>query len=67
MIYYDKLFQMLENKGLNKFWLRNNGINPKTIQALSQNKQVNTNTINKLCNILKCTPSDIMEYAPDEE
>lgn len=67
MIYYDKLFQMLENKGLNKFWLRNNGINPKTIQALSQNKQVNTNTINKLCNILKCTPSDIMEYVPDEE
>lgn len=66
MIYYDKLFQMLENKGLNKFWLRNNGINPKTIQALSQNKQVNTNTINKLCNILKCTPSDIMEYVPDE-
>ena len=47
MIYYDKLFQMLENKGLNKFWLRNNGINPKTIQALSQNRQVNTNTINK--------------------
>lgn len=67
MIYYDKLFQMLENKGLNKFWLRNNGINPKTIQALSQNRQVNTNTINKLCNILKCTPSDIMEYVPDEE
>ena len=67
MIYYDKLFQMLENKGLNKFWLRNKGINPKTIQALSQNRQVNTNTINKLCNILKCTPSDIMEYVPDEE
>ena len=67
MLKYDKLFQILENKGLKKFWLRQNGINPKVVDALAKNKNVNGSTINKLCEILNCQPADIMEYVPDDE
>lgn len=66
LITYEKLFVILEQKGKNKNWLRNNGINPKTVDYLIHNKEIKTGTINKLCNMLGCTPNDIITYTPDE-
>lgn len=67
MITYEKLFMLLEKKSLNKFWLRNNGFNSNTVDYLIKNKDVRLSTINKLCNLLNCTPEDIITYTPDEE
>lgn len=63
---YEKLFNMLHEKGLKKYFLRQNGINPKVVDALSKNKNVNVSSIMALCKILDCQPSDIMEYVPDD-
>lgn len=63
---YEKLFNMLDEKGLKKYFLRQNGINPKVVDALTKNKNVNVSSIMALCKILDCQPSDIMEYVPDE-
>lgn len=63
---YQRLFSMLDEKGLKKYFLRQNGINPKVVDALSKNKNVNVSTIMDLCQLLNCQPSDIMEYIPDE-
>ena len=63
---YQRLFSMLDEKGLKKYFLRQNGINPKVVDALSKNKNVNVSTIMDLCELLNCQPSDIMEYIPDE-
>lgn len=30
-------------------------------------KFVNIKTLNNLCNLLKCTPNDLLEYTPDPE
>lgn len=65
MITYEKLFELLKEKNLNKNWLRNNGLNPKTVDYLIHNKEIKTGTINKLCNLLECTPSDIITFIPD--
>lgn len=65
MITYEKLFKILEEKGLNKAWLRKNGITPKTVDYLIKNKEIKTGTIDKLCNMLDCTPSDIISYKKD--
>ena len=65
MITYDKLFELLEQKGLNKTYLRNNGLTPKTVDYLIKNKCVKTDTINKLCNLLQCNPGDILTFTPD--
>ena len=66
MISYEKLFTILQEKGLNKNWLRNNGFPASTVDYLIKNKDVRISTINKLCNILDCKPEDIMTYTPDE-
>lgn len=67
MINYNKLFAMMDKRGLKKYWLRQNGINPKVVNALKNNANVNMSTINQLCKLLDCQPGDILEYVPDEE
>lgn len=64
---YQRLFSMLDDRNLKKYFLRQNGINPKVVDALSKNKNVNVSTIMELCKLLNCQPSDIMEYVPDDE
>lgn len=66
MIKYDKLFKIMETRGLKKYWLRQNGINPKVVNALKNNANVNMSTINQLCHLLDCQPGDILEYLPDQ-
>lgn len=63
---YRKLFFLLNKKGLKKYFLRQNGINPKVVDALSKNKNVNVSSIMDLCRLFNCQPSDIMEYVSDE-
>lgn len=65
MITYDKLWILLKEKGLNKTYLRNNGFYADNITWLVKNKDVRMSTINKLCNLLECTPNDILTYTPD--
>ena len=62
---YKKLFDILEERNLNKYYLRKNGLNPKVVDALGKNKNVNVSTIMTLCEILHCQPGDLMEYVPD--
>lgn len=67
MFTYEKLFILLEKKHLNKNWLRNNGINPKTVDKFIKNEDVKLSTISKVCTLLNCTPSDILTYTSDKE
>lgn len=67
MITYEKLFILLETKGLNKAWLRKNGLTPTAVDWLIKNKDVKISTIDKLCHLLDCEPSDILTFTKDEE
>ena len=62
---YKKLFSLMEQKGINKHFLRLNGFNSKVVDRLVRESHVNTSTIEKLCALLDCQPGDIMEYVPD--
>ena len=62
---YKKLFDIMDKRGLTKYWLRQNGINPKVVDALKNNKNVNVSTILELCRLLDCQPGDLFEYIPD--
>lgn len=55
----------MDKRGLKKYWLRQNGINPKVVNALKNNANVNMSTINQLCKLFDCQPGDILEYVPD--
>ena len=56
----------MDKRGLKKYWLRQNGINPKVVDALKNNKNVNVSTILDLCRLLNCQPGDLFEYIPDD-
>ena len=43
------------------------GIKANTMSALSKNRNVNMETINRICEYLQVQPSEIMEWIPDAE
>lgn len=67
MIVFDKLWTTMEQRGVTTYQLREKcGFDSKTIRRLRANDNMETKTLNKLCDILNCTLYDIAEYKPDE-
>ena len=62
MIVYDRLWKTMSAKGITQYRLVTNGISHSTLARLKSNQTVNTDTLNKLCNILDCNVEDVMEY-----
>jgi len=62
---YDNLFALMKERGINKHYLRTNGIHAAVVDKLIKGGTVDTTTIGKLCALLDCQPGDIMEYVPD--
>ena len=67
MLSFDKLENILNEKGLNKFYLRNNGINPTQLNKMIKTGDCGGKTIDKLCTLLNCQPGDMMEHIPTPE
>ena len=68
MIVYDKLMDILSERKMNKRQLSEAiGIKANTMSALSKNRNVNMETINRICEYLQVQPSEIMEWIPDAE
>lgn len=59
---------LLAEKQMNKRQLSEAiGIKANTMSALSKNRNVNMETINRICEYLCVQPSEIMEWIPDAE
>ena len=52
----------MKKKEITQYHLLKSGIDNKTLDSLKKNKNVNLLTIEKLCNIIDCTPNDIVEF-----
>ncbi len=66
MIVFDKLWKLMEQKGVSTYKLREEcGIDSKTVRRLRANENVETKTIDKLCTVLDCRVEDIMEYVKE--
>lgn len=59
---FSKLWALMKEKGFNKKWLKDNGLNSNTINKLTKNDNVTCKVLCKLCQLLSCQPSDIMTY-----
>ena len=67
MIIYDRLWKMMEKKGVSTYTLREKcGIDSKTVRRLRANESLETKTLSKLCAVLECRLEDIAEYIPDK-
>ena len=67
MISYEPLWKTMKEKNVSQYKLLKSGIDTKTLDSLRKNKNINTVTIEKLCNIIGCTPNDILEFIPEEK
>lgn len=66
MISYQPLWQTMKDRDITTYTLIHKyGINSKTIHNLRHNKSITVYTMERLCNILQCTPNDIVEFLPD--
>lgn len=66
MIVFDRLWDLLKERGITQYKLINvYHISPAQITRLKRNNNINTHTINMLCEILNCRVEDIMEYISD--
>lgn len=66
MIKFDRLWKIMEQQGVTTYQLREKcGIDSKTIRRLRANENMETKTLNKLCEALSCRLEDIAEYIWD--
>ena len=56
----------MEQKGVSTYFLREKaGIDSKTIRRLKANENIETKTLDRLCEALDCRLEDIAAYIPD--
>lgn len=62
MIDFGPLWKTMEDRHVTQYQLLKNGIDNKTLDALKKNKNITLLTMEKLCDIIGCTPNDIVEF-----
>ena len=63
MIIYDRLWDTMRKRGITQYKLITQyGVSPGQLTRLKRNSNVNTHTIDVLCEILNCNVEDIMEH-----
>ena len=68
MISYDKLWNVMKQKGVTQYALiKTHHVSPGQITRLKRNESVSTHTIEMFCKILRCEPGDLMEYIEEPE
>ncbi len=52
----------MEQRNITQYHLLKFGIDNKTLDSLKKGKNITLLTMEKLCDIIKCTPNDIVEF-----
>lgn len=67
MIKFDRLWTTMKNKDISQYDLYTKyNINRAQVYRLKHNMNVQTNTLDRLCNILNFDIEEIMEHIPDD-
>lgn len=62
MISYAPLFRTMKEKGISSYRLEQMGFSRATYYSIKQGNSISTNTIDRLCVLLDCQVSDIIEF-----
>ena len=52
----------MNQKGITQYYLLKAGIDNKTLDSLKKGKNITLLTVEKLCEILECTPNEVVEF-----
>ena len=68
MVSYEHLWKVMEKQNITTYILiMEYGFNPRTVNNLKHNRGITVYTLEYLCNILSCTPNDILAFITEEE
>ena len=62
MIDFSPLWETMRERNITQYYLLQNGIDNKTLDSLKKNKNISLLTMEKLCDIIGCTPNDIVRF-----
>ena len=62
MIDYSPLWETMRCRQVTQYQLLKRGIDNKTLDALKKNKNITLLTLEKLCDILGCTPNEVVAF-----
>ena len=62
MVDYGPLWDTMKTKGITQYALIQAGVDRLTLDWLKKNKNITMLTLEKLCNILDCSPNDIVRF-----
>lgn len=64
-ISFQPMRQLMEENHISYYRLANEGIDAQTLQRIRHDKPITTDTLGKICGIMKCQPGDLIEYIGD--
>lgn len=68
MIVFEKLWKTMKEKNISQYQLiKKHGFSTGQLDRLRKNQNVNSYTLNFLCEILDCKLEDIAEYIKEQE
>lgn len=62
LIDFSPLWETMKERNITQYYLLQNGIDNKTLDSLKKNKNITLLTMEKLCDIIGCTPNDIVRF-----
>ncbi len=62
IIDFSPLWETMKKKGITQYKLLKSGIDNKTLDSLKKNNNITLLTLERLCEILDCSPNDIVRF-----
>ena len=62
MLDYSPLWETMDQKGISQYRLLKSGIDNKTLESLKKGNNITLLTLEKICEILDCTPNDVVQF-----
>lgn len=62
IISYEPLWNTMKKKNISQYQLLKCGIDNKALDGLKHNRNITLLTLEKICEILDCTPNDVVEF-----
>jgi len=68
MISYEPLWETMKEQGISTYALIHKfDINASTVHSLKHNQNITMYTLERLCEVLNCTPDSIVKFVRDKE
>ena len=63
---YSPMWDTMQRKGMSQYSLLKAGIDNKTLDSIKKGKNLTLLTLEKICDVLDCTPNEVVRFVKDE-